>query len=297
MRRAALHLALRPVTHVLNEGNMPFAMDPHHASFAFEVAAGFYGDRRLGVVFHGSEARGPALAKELDEASYFFDADPEWVRTTEERTARNRREVADLGVPVFVTTPDLLAHVPGSTLLPISVDAESWRGSFPAMQSTTPRVLHRGSGGGNAKGSAYILPVLEDLARAGRIELVRPAVVRRSDMAALIRSADIVVDQLQTGTYGVTGIEALAAGRVVVANISAHLETARDRPPMIDADPQTFRVAMEDILDDPDSAIRVAQRGPEYVRRWHDGREAARVLSAFVHGGEQSFGGEPRTTR
>ncbi|PRA81984.1 hypothetical protein CQ045_04565 [Microbacterium sp. MYb66] len=272
---------MRELTHVLNEGNVPFSSDPRTSSFAAEVRAGDYGRRPLGVVFHGSDARDPALAKEIDEASYFFDADPEWTRMVGERAARNRAEIAALGIPTFVTTPDMLAHVDGAELLPLSVDTHGWASGRPVMESAVPRVLHRGSGSKYTKGSKYILPALEALESAGRIELLTSPVLPHHAMAELIKSSDIVVDQVQTGTYGVTGVEAMAAGRLVVANISAHSGDV-ERPPIFHATPLGFTAAMEEILDSPDSARRVAERGPGYVDRVHNGQAAARVLRRFA---------------
>ncbi len=283
-RKNAARSAMRSLTHILNEGNLAFASDPRTSSFVDEARAGLFGHRILGVVFHGTDARDPALAKELDRASFFFDADPDWAQLVGKRAARNRSEVAELGVPTFVTTPDMLPHVPGARLLPISVNSQDWATARPAMDRAVPRVLHRSSGGTYTKGSKYILPVLHDLARSGRIELVSPPVLPHETMAKLIKTSDIIVDQLQTGTYGVTGVEGLAAGRLVVASLTAHLRIPDlERPPIVHATPTTFEAAIDEVLETPDAARSLAERGPDFVARVHDGRAAARILHEFVN--------------
>lgn len=282
-RRHVVKRIVEGSTHVLNEGNLPFASNPHTTSFFDEVRAGIFRDVTLGVVFHGTDARDPKLAKQLDASSYFFDADEDWVKVVASRAQRNRRQIEDLGLPTFVTTPDMLRHVRGSQLLPITVDAASWVTSSPPFRGVIPRVLHRSSGNPFTKGSKYIIPALEALRDAGRIELVTPPVVRHASMRALIRSSDIVIDQLQSGTYGVTGLEAMAAGRLVVANISAHSEIGTPRvPPVFDASPSNFASRMNELLDSPGLMSLLASEGPSYVSSFHSSEVAARVLLDFM---------------
>lgn len=285
LRKLFTRLATGQLSHLLNEGNLAFASDPRRFSFSDEVRTNMFDGQKIGVVFHGTDARDPTLAMELDQSSFFFDADADWVDSVGRRAARNRAQVAALGVPTFVTTPDMLAHVPGSTLLPISVDAREWQASAPAFEREIPRVLHRSSGGAFTKGSKYIRPVLKALAHSGLIELIDPPVLPRAEMADLIKNADIVVDQIQAGTYGVTGIEAMAAGRLVIANINAHIGGSEEAsPPVLHATPISFEEVMRQAVSGDVDVRSLAARGPRYVERLHDGRAAALVLREFVRG-------------
>ncbi len=183
--------------------------------------------RRLGVrtavVFHGSDARDPERSIELNEHSFFTEADPEWMQRLGEQARRNRRAVASAGLPTFVTTPDMLQHVEGSVLLPITVSPARWAAADAPLHRTVPRVLHRPSANAAVtKGTRHIDRALELLERQGRIERIRTGVVSHDAMPALLHSADIVIDQIQTGAYGVIAIEAMAAGRVVVSSVSEH---------------------------------------------------------------------------
>ncbi len=283
-RRVALRQSLQGLTHLLNEGNVPFSGDPRSTSFAS-------GDAKLiadlglrsGVVFHGTDARDPYLSMSRHDYSFFRDADADWIASVAQRAAQNRAQVEELGVQTFVTTPDMLLHVPGATLLPISVDATRWSDPSQALSRGVPRVLHRSSRSNLTKGSRHIIPVLEELHALGRIVMMKTPVVSNERMVELVKSADIVVDQLQTGTYGVTGVEAMAAGRLVVANIDAHLALSdQDRPPIVHATPASFRETFLRILASLDEMRQTAAQGPEFVRRVHDGTEAARVLRAFL---------------
>lgn len=284
-RTARVRHAVRGYSHLLNESNLPLALDPRYHTFAEEAPALKARGVRLALVFHGSDVRSPSRAMEFSEHSYFYDMDSELREHLAKSVERNVAEVEALEVPVFVTTPDLLMHYPGAQWLPLTVDTVSWRNREPAFHhSGRPRVLHRPAAqGAKTKGSEYIMPVLEEMERAGRVELVRAGPVDHAGMKQLIFRADIVVDQLQAGAYGVTAVEAMAAGRLVIADISDHTRSITGETlPVVSATPRTFREVLNKILDNRESAARIAADGSAYVEYAHGGGRTAEVLADFL---------------
>lgn len=284
-RRTLAHRLMRRrnVTHLLNESNVPVFSNPHRTRFVDEVAQWSEWGVTTGVLFHGSDVRDPDLSMELSEHSFFHDAPPDWVDTLRQRSALNRRSVEGASMPLYVTTPDLLAHVPGATLLPLTVDVDRWRTDVEVFERRVPRVLHRPSGHNSpTKGTSYISPVLDALERSGRITVIRSGVVPRHQMARMIADTDIVVDQLQTGAYGLTAIEGMAAGRLVIADVSTQARELLGDLPIVNANPATFAQVMDGVLCSLDESRKTAAAGPEFVRRWHNGRKASEVLTAFA---------------
>jgi len=271
------------VTHLLNESNVPVFLRPGRSRFVDELPRWRRWAVKAGIVFHGSDARDPDLSMELSDHSFFHDAAPEWVEILRQRSAVNRRSAEDAGVPIYVSTPDMLAHVPEATLLPLTVNVNQWQTQDVALERPVPRVLHRPSGSNSpTKGSAYIVPVLDELERDGRIEVVRSGVVSRQAMARMIGESDIVVDQLQAGAYGLTAIEAMASARLVVADVSESVRDVLGDVPIVDATPKTFAQALDRVLEARDESRALAAAGPSFVRQWHDGRKAFEVLKEFV---------------
>lgn len=284
LRRVRVRQLMGAVTHLLNESNMPLIGDPHATRFTDEAEMYRQLGVRAAVVFHGSDARDPRRSIELSEHSFFTEADPEWTRRLGEQAQRNRSAVASAGLPTFVTTPDMLQHVEGSVLLPITVSPARWAASDVPLRRAVPRVLHRPSASTTAtKGTRHIARALETLERRGKIETIRSGVIAHDEMPALLHSADIVIDQIQTGAYGVIAIEAMAAGRVVVSSVSEHTRSVMgDAVPMFDANPATLPAVLDNVLSDRERAREVAASGPAFVDRWHDGGAAARVLDDWL---------------
>ena len=106
-----------------------------------------------------------------------------------------------------------------TTWLPAVIDVR-WAVLTEAFTEPLPTVLHLPSRS-RLKGSEYVDPVLNKLRDEGLIRYLRPdQKVNASDVAGLIEEADIVIDGIVIGAYGVMSCQALAAGRLSVGNLS-----------------------------------------------------------------------------
>ena len=115
------------------------------------------------------------------------------------------------------------------------------------------------------------------------IEYVMVEGVEPHEMPAHIADVDIVLDQVALGAYGAMAVQALAAGRVVLAHVTEQ-NRARlpEDPPIVEVTPPTVEAVVRGLVADRDAARAVAARGPAYVDAWHDGRHAAAVLAPWL---------------
>lgn len=137
------------------------------------------------------------------------------------------------------------------------------------------------------KGTALIEPTVERLSADGIIDYQRIIKVPASEMPRRYAAADVVLDQFALGIYATTSIEAMAAGRLVMAHLHDQvrehiLEVTGLEAPIVEATPDTIGEVLRDIAERPDHYREIAQRGPEYVDAVHNGVLAARVLSPFL---------------
>lgn len=237
---------------------------------------------KVALLAHGSEIRHPGRHLERHEFSLFRDAPEGVAERLTKRAERNRRIAEASGLPLFVTTPDLLEDLPGATWAPQVVDVASWASDHPVMQRRRPVVLHAPSSRWT-KGTDRILPVLTELHDKQAIELKLVEGVPWEEMRELVRTADIVLDQFATGAYGTFAVEAMAAGRPVVAFLNEEMHARFGaHPPMVNATPGSLRKAIESLLDDRERAVRVGAASVEYAREFHDGRRTASVFEDFL---------------
>ncbi|MFT3888606.1 MAG: hypothetical protein QM713_10645 [Arachnia sp.] len=237
---------------------------------------------RVALISHGTDTRSPERHMGRLEWSYFRDGTADWRDAVSANAAANRETAEDLGLPVFYSTPDLALDLPGGTWLPVAVDVARWASAAPVLERPVPRVVHVPSNS-VVKGTRHIEAVCAALAERGVIEYIAPGRLPHAEMAGLVSSADVLIDQVVSGYYGVAAVEAMAAGRVVIGSLAPDVrDLMPEPPPYLAADPSTLLDTLTAVLDDRPAAQRRAAAGPAFALRWHDGAESARRLAPFL---------------
>src|SRR5256885_5121955 len=102
------------------------------------------------------------------------------------------------------------------------------------------------------------------------------------------RRADVIVDQLNAGWYGVFAIEAMALGKPVVTFL--HDEAVRRteeafgvKVPIVSATKETLVDRLRELAAAPEERRRLGAEGRAYVERVHDvDRNADRLLAIYA---------------
>lgn len=266
-------------THVLIEAEEPPFGRLFGRSLANQSRALLDGGVDVAFLAHGTDVRLPSRHRQRHEWSHY--ADPEiYAPRAETIAARNIDFLMASGRPLFVSTPDLLDDLPSATWCPVVVDPGRWQTAREARIGAL-RVVHAPSVG-PVKGTALILPTLESLAAEGLIELRLVQGVASAEMPAVFAGADVVVDQMRVGSYGVAACEAMAAGCIVVGHVAADVrDLVLSRTgfvlPVVEATPATLEATLRELA--ADAALDDRRRGGiDFVTAVHDGRASARAL-------------------
>lgn len=275
---------LGATSHVALDGFKSFFRWDRHASFPRDARRLRDQGYTMALIAHGSDVRDPRTHQERDPFSYFSVGSEQWRNALTEQTARNREFSMEVGWPVYYSTPDLGFDLPWGEWLPVVVDVDSWASEEPLLEREKPLVVHVPSQRNPPiKGSHLIVPVLQQLDEEGVIEFVCPRAMPHSQVRELVRSCDVLVDQIMFGSYGVAAVEAMAAGRVTVGRMTqAVRETMLEAPQMLEATPETLRDVIISVLERREELRATAQHNLRFVKRWHDGTQSARVLSSFI---------------
>lgn len=239
----------------------------------------------LSLVAHGSDIRDPERHAARLPQSYYASAPTSWSAALGRVAARNRDTARASGLPLFVSTPDLLLEDVPATWLPVCVDPAAWACPTPAFSGGGPPVvLHLPSRREPPiKGSDVIDLVLRRLHEQGRVRYLRPAALPPAEVRTAVHASDIVVDQVASGYYGVAAVEGMAAGRLVIGSLADDVAAVMpQRPPLIDVPHGNLDRIMDEVLADLARAAALAAAGPAFVARFHDGRESACVLAEWL---------------
>lgn len=276
----------RSYTHVLLEANRPFFGRLYGDDASHDVPKLLEAGLEVALIAHGSDVRIPSLHVEMEEWSPFPDLEDRTVNNLEKTSRRSVDLFTSYPGHVYVSTPDLLDFVPNATWCPVVVDPPLWRSDAPVMERERPIVAHAPSKS-KIKGSDLIDPILRRLAHEDLIEYRRVEHVDPADMPAVYKDADIVVDQVRVGSYGVAACEAMAAGRVVLGHVADHVrrrivdETSVELP-IVEVTPDTLEEVVRGLIADRPRARKLGAEGVSYVDTVHDGRHSARVLEPFL---------------
>ncbi len=274
-------------THVIWESGLPLLGRACGSDVSAELArlasAGVHG----ALLFHGSDVRLPSWHAARNPWSPFrVGSGP--VRALEETATDNLALARTAEVPVFVSTPDLLALLPTAAWCPVVVDTSRWGALDPvSLARRKPLVVAHAPSRGWIKGTDRIEPTLHALDREGVIEYRRAEGIPHDAMPDFYAAADVVLDQFLLGSYGVAACEAMAAGRLVVGHVDEEARasvrdlTGRELP-ILEADVESLESVLRGVADDPEAYEGLRASGPAFVGEVHDGRRSAAALAPFL---------------
>ena len=182
----------------------------------------------------------------------------------------------------IVGSYDAIRWVPDAKVVPPGIDLRDYA---PAPPSDNPRpvVLHAPSSR-RRKGTEHVIAACEQLP----VELEIVEGLHHDEARSRYERADIVVDQLNAGWYGLFAIEAMALGKPVVTFLHeeavARTEDAFGTTvPIVSVTKETLRERIEELVEDPERRRRLGEEGRAYVELVHDvERIAERLLALYA---------------
>lgn len=133
------------------------------------------------------------------------------------------------------------------------------------------------------KGSKYLEKAVLELQSEGyRVELLQLSGKPNDEILAAMQTIDVLVDQLVSGSFGLTAVEAMASGCPVICYLHAGVSVADlDTCPVIYADPDTIKDVLRDLVSDRTRLSVAEAAGPIYVKRNYSIEALARHLASL----------------
>ena len=122
---------------------------------------------------------------------------------------------------------------------------------------------------GHFKGSKYLQAAIHALKQEGHaIELLQLGGRPNSEILEAMQEVDVLVDQLMSGAFGLTAVEAMAFGCPVICYLHDDVAVAnREVCPIIEASPETIKDVLRGLISDRTRLSRIGAAGRDYVRR------------------------------
>ncbi|MGB2953203.1 MAG: glycosyltransferase [Gaiellaceae bacterium] len=178
---------------------------------------------------------------------------------------------------------DAVRWIPDANIVPPGIDL-STLAPVPPRDSGPVRVVHAALSR-RRKGTDAIVAACEELG----VELDVVEGVHHSEVSKRVARADVVVDQLNSGWYGLFAIEAMALGKPVVGFI--HDEAARRTEdafgielPIVRTTKETLASNLRPLVESGEERRRRGEAGRAYVEQVHDADTMADRLIEIYSG-------------
>ena len=182
-------------------------------------------------------------------------------------------------------------------VLPLAVDLQEIDNLAPSASAhrSEPLIIHAPMEG---KGTEYVEEVLDRLRSEGySFHYERVEGLNRDEALQRYRQADLIIDHLLRGSYGLVAIEGMALGKPVISYIREDLKHRYPSDlPIISANPANLYNAVASLLQNPALRKEKGRAGREYVEREHALPEVARQLDRIYQSEGGTIPNKPKTS-
>jgi glycosyltransferase involved in cell wall biosynthesis len=185
---------------------------------------------------------------------------------------------------VLVSTPDLLAWSARAKWIQNPVDLKKYRYVGTEDHEGKIRILHAPSDP-RVKGTEYVVKAVEDLKREGyEIELDLVRNLPHQEALEHYRQADIVIDQLLVGWYGVFAIECMALGKPVCVYIQESLKCYLPTTlPLVATSHSNLKEDLRKLIKDSALRKQIGKTARLFVEQEHDADKIAKYLVEKIY--------------
>jgi glycosyltransferase involved in cell wall biosynthesis len=197
---------------------------------------------------------------------------------TPDELAYGRRANAQI-----VGSYDAIRWVPEAEVVPVGLDLSRYDPTTVSANGKV-RIVHAPTKR-TVKGTEAVIAACEQLP----VELDLIENVRHNEAIERYRQADIVVDQLKVGWYGVFAIEGMALAKPVVTFLHDEAVERTERAfgvdvPIVSATEETLLDRLRPLVESAEERRRLGEAGRDYVEHVHDAEKVADRLIEIYEG-------------
>jgi glycosyltransferase involved in cell wall biosynthesis len=186
---------------------------------------------------------------------------------------------------IFVSTPDLLEWSRDAIWVPNPLDLEMYPyvglKNQQSNEMDSIKILHAPSRR-RLKGTEHVLSAIKKLRNEGyNIELILIENTPHKEAIEYYKQADIVVDQLLIGWYGMLAQECMALGKPVCVYVREDLEGFIPFKAMLNTSADNIVENLRLLIEDPLLRAELGEKGRRYVEQFHSSDKIARLLMDY----------------
>ena len=245
--------------------------------------------RKPGVIeFWGSDIRIPEVEAADNEYFASLGSSYEYLKVESyHKSRKTQKRFSRAGFECVISSQSMWPYVQKDLFTKIHLIRQrvlvaDYTPSYPDPCKLRPLVVHSPTAPA-LKGTAAVLSAVDELRGRGRdfdFELVQETA--RHEALALIKKADVFLDQFLIGDHGMAALEAMALGKPVLCYIKPSMQRhCPDELPIVNAHPHNLADALDRLLANGSLRAELGRHGRAYIEKHHDAVSIARQLEAI----------------
>lgn len=234
--------------------------------------------------FHGSDLRNYKKAQEINP---YLQYD----KTANKKSFEKRtNKIADFATGIILHDNELIPYLPLNYerifVAPLRVDIKRYQYQHKSMTDhhAAIKIVHAPTNR-IGKGSMDIINIVEELKKEYLIDFVLVENLTQNEAQEIYKSADIIIDQICIGTYGVFAIEGMALGKPVCTYITESMvDCLPEELPIVNTNKNNLKEKLILLIESSDLRDKIGIKGREYVETYHDYRVIGGYLGEIYKG-------------
>lgn len=187
---------------------------------------------------------------------------------------------------IILHDKELFDHLPASInnkvrYIPLRIDLDRFKPIYPDPNKKRITIVHAPSKR-SLKGTEFVIKAVENLQKSFDIEFILVENMDNDSAISVYQSADIIIDQLLIGSYGVFACEAMALGKPVITYISEYMKKVFPKNlPIVSANYLNIEEVLSELIIDGELRKKLGIQGRTYVENFHDYRKIGQVLTTL----------------
>lgn len=154
-------------------------------------------------------------------------------------------------------------------VLPLAIDLGNFQPTYPDILKKRPLILHAPTNH-DFKGTTYIEKAITQLKSIQDFEYKRIEKMNHAQVVSLYKEADIIVDQILCGSYGLLSVESMALGKPVIAYIRPDLLNKFPLDlPIVSSNPDNIKEKIQLLIENTPMRNSLGVEGRKYVEKYH----------------------------
>ncbi len=248
-------------------------------------------NKKIFVEWVGSDLRDPAVLKKINSFyANIFDKGYEYRKFEESNYKMKVQSLfSKVGASVIVS-PEMRLFLnqslfPNYHIIYQRLNLCDFKPHFPSINNHRPLIVHSPTAK-VAKGSSIIKQVIDELKKEYDFEFILLHSISRHEVLEITKKADIFLDQIICGGYGMACSEAMAFGKPVMCYIMKEVYEAGlpEDFPVVNTNPDNLKQQLIKLISNPQLRHDIGLKSREYAEKYFDANKIACQLIDIYKG-------------